>query len=297
MVVERRPADAIPSGRLGASAAVLAGLVCQNLGAAYAKTLFATVGALGATALRVALAALLLCLLTRPWRRPLDARGWIAVGAYGAVLGLMNIFIYQAFARIPIGLAVAIELTGPMAVALIGSRRLADLVPAVLALAGLALLLPIGGADRLDASGLAFAAAAAVAWALYILLGARLAGDGGGARTVALGLVVAALVTAPPGLHAAGPALLQPSMLAAGLALAVLSSAAPYTLEMAALRRLSARVFGLLVCAAPAVAAVLGWLLLGERLAPVHGLAILLITLACLLGAWKSPPRDSAAAY
>ncbi|WP_374471832.1 DMT family transporter [Phenylobacterium sp.] len=282
---------------LGATGAVLAGLVFQNLGAAYAKTLFATVGVLGTTALRVTLAALVLSALARPWRRSRDVRSWRALGAYGMVLGLMNISIYEAFARIPIGVAVAIELMGPLAVAVLGSRRWIDLVPVGFAVAGLALLTPIAGADRLDPYGVAFAVAAAVAWALYIVCGARLAEEGGGPATVALGLVIAAVVTAPLGLYAAGGALLDPRMLAAGLALALLSSVAPYTWEMVALRRLTPRVFGLFVCSAPAIAALLGWLVLGEGLAPAHGVAILIIMIGCLLGAWKAPAKEPVTTY
>ena len=283
-------------GAPAASMLVVLGRVCQNLGAAYAKTLFPAVGALGATALRVTLAALLLSALTRPWRGGLAGARWRAVLPYGLVLGLMNLLIYEAFARIPIGLAVALELVGPLAVVLLGSARLQDLLFAGLAIAGLALLLPIFSVEDLDLAGVGFALGAAGAWALYILLGARLAGRAPSGQTVALGLLAATLVTAPLGLYVAGPTLFRPEILAAGLALAVLSSAAPYTLEMMALRRLPPRAFGLLVCSAPALATVIGWLALGERLEPLHAVAILLITIACVGGALRAqaPPGVSA---
>ena len=286
-----RPGDTTVGGP-AASLLVVLGLVLQNLGAAYAKALFPAVGALGATALRVALAALILAALTRPWRGLRRGVRWPAVLPYGLVLGLMNILIYQAFARIPIGLAVAIELIGPLAVVIIGSRKVQDLLFAGLAMAGLALLLPLKGAAGLDLLGVGFALGAAASWALYILLGSRAAGAGSGPQTVALGLAAATLVTAPLGLWSAGAALFRPEALAAGLALAVLSSAAPYTLEMMALRRLPPRAFGLLVCAAPAVATVIGWLVLGERLSPLHALAVALITIACVGGAARARTVD-----
>ncbi|MGA0605116.1 EamA family transporter [Phenylobacterium sp. VNQ135] len=264
----------------GPALLVLAGLVSQNLGAAYAKQLFPLVGPLGVSALRISLAALVLCILWRPWRTRRTARQWRSIARYGASLGLMNILIYEAFARIPIGLAVAVEVTGPLAVALVRSRRPVDLAFALLAAAGLVLLLPIVSPVGADPAGLAFAGGAAVTWAAYILLGADVASEGGGGEAVALALAMATVAAAPLGVLQAGAALLQPPVLTAGLGLAVLSSAAPYTLELFALQRLSARAFAQLVSSAPAVAALIGWIALGERLTFTQWLAIGLISLA-----------------
>ncbi|MCR5876442.1 EamA family transporter [Phenylobacterium sp. J426] len=270
---------------------VLAGLLSQNLGAAFAKQLFPLVGPLGATALRVSLAALLLGLVWRPWRTRRTPSQWRGLALYGLSLGLMNILIYGAFARIPIGLAVAIEVTGPLAVVLVRSRQVVDLVFAGLAAAGLLLLLPIVSPAGVDPIGLASAGGAAVTWAAYILLGAGVAGDGRSGETVALGLAVAALVAAPIGVLQAGVMLLQPAVLVAGLGLAILSSAAPYSLEMFALRRLSPKVFAQLVASAPAVAALVGWVTLGERLTLIQWAAIGLITVAIAGASAVDRPR------
>lgn len=284
-----------PRGRAaGPMLLVLAGLLSQNLGAAFAKQLFPLVGPLGATALRVSLAALLLGLVWRPWRTRRTPSQWRGLALYGLSLGLMNILIYGAFARIPIGLAVAIEVTGPLAVVLVRSRQVIDLVFAGLAAAGLLLLLPIVSPAGVDPIGLAFAGGAAVTWAAYILLGAGVAGDGRSGETVALGLAVAALVAAPIGVLQAGATLLQPAVLVAGLGLAVLSSAAPYSLEMFALRRLSPKVFAQLVASAPAVAALVGWAALGERLTLTQWTAIGLITVAIAGASAVDRPRGEA---
>lgn len=256
---------------------VLVALVAQNVGAAWAKSLFPVVGTAGMTALRVGLSAALLLLWWRPWRTPLARRDGLNLLVYGAMLGLMNLLIYQAFERIPIGLAIAIEVTGPLAVVLLASRRPADFAWAALAIAGLALLLPIHAhAGRLDPVGVAFAIGAAVCWALYIAFGRRVAPLPGGV-SVAWGMTVAALVTVPVGAVQAGATLLSVPVLVTGLGVAVLSSMLPYLLEMRALRHLPGRVFGLVVSAAPAIGAVAGFFLLGERLSAVQWGAVALV--------------------
>lgn len=259
--------------------AIFGALAVQYVGAGFAKQLFAQVGPAGVTALRTTLAALLLLVILRPSRRP-RGRAVVDIACYGAMLGLMNLLIYQAIARIPIGIAVAIEVLGPLAVVLAGARRVMDLIWLAAALIGLALLLPLhGAAEPLDPLGLACAAGAAATWALYIVFGKRVS-TRGGAETVFWGMVVAGLVTLPFGLIEAGTSLLLPTVLVTGLAVAALSSALPYTLEMVALRRLPAHVFGVLVSASPAVAALAGWIVLGERLTALQGLAIVLIVVA-----------------
>lgn len=267
-------------------AATLAGQVSGNLGAAFAKQLFPLVGAGGATLLRVTLAALVLMAWRRPWHRPVPRALWAALAGYGAILGVMNVLIYQAFAHIPIGIAVGVEVMGPLAIVLATSRRPRDFLWLACAVSGLALLLPshpekILAGQTLDPRGLLLAAGAAVCWASYIVAGRRVAAALG-TDAVAWGMVVAAVIVVPPLLVLTGtPSLASPQALGMGLAIAVLSSALPYGLEIGAMRRLPASLFGMLLSAAPAVAALTGWVLLGERLTPDQCLAIGLIVLAC----------------
>ena len=260
-------------------AAVLAALIAQNLGAAVAKQLFPLIGAYGVTAVRIAFSAGLLLMFRRPWRRPIPRSVIPALLGYGAMLGLMNLLIYQAFARIPIGIATGIEVTGPLAIVLLGSRRPRDFLWLAAAVAGLAMLLPIHAEAALDPIGIAFACGAAACWALYIVYGKRVSITLGG-DAVAWGMVVAAVLTLPIGLATAHAVLFQPWVLGIGLVVALLSSALPYSLEMEAMRRLPAHVFAILLSAYPAVAALAGFLVLGERLTLIQWLAILCIMIA-----------------
>ncbi len=259
--------------------ALFASLVSQNLGAAIAKSLFTVVGVEGMTALRIGLSAALLLAFWRPWRAPIARRDLGNLVIYGAMLGGMNLCIYHAFGRIPIGIATAIETTGPLVVVLAASRRLLDVAWVALALAGLALLLPLHADHPLDPVGLLFAFGAAASWALYIVFGKRVSTLVPG-QAVSLGMLVAALLAVPIGVSHAGGAMLVPTTLLAGLGVALLSSAVPYSLEMAALRRMPRHVFGILVSATPAVGAACGALVLGEQLSALQWLAI-----ACIIGA------------
>lgn len=273
------------SGRAAPALAILASLVSVNAGAAWAKGLFPVVGSAGAVTLRVALSALILLVLVRPWRFALRRADVPNVVIYGVMVGAMNLFIYRAFERIPLGIAVAIEVTGPLAVVILSSRHARDFLWVICAGVGLWLLLlvPTGtaaAAAALDPAGVAYALAAAFCWAMYIVFGKRVSMLNGG-QAVSLGLLAACVFVVPFGaLHARGD-LLSPAVLAGGLAVALLSSALPYTLEMTALKRLPQRVFGILISAGPAVAALAGFALLGERLTPLQWLAIGLVTLAC----------------
>ena len=282
-----RPAGALPLVALAGS------LISQNLGAAVAKSLFPVVGVEGMTALRIGLAALLLLAFWRPWRRPVARRDIGNILLYGAMLGGMNLCIYQAFGRIPIGIATAIETTGPLVVVLAASRRALDVAWVALALVGLALLLPLGSAPPLDPLGLLFALGAAASWALYIVFGKRVATLASG-QAVSLGMLVASVFALPIGIAHAGAAMLVPSTLLAGLGVALLSSAVPYSLEMAALRRMPRHVFGILVSATPAVGAACGALVLGERLGALQWLAIGCIIGASAGGAATPAPRAQA---
>jgi inner membrane transporter RhtA len=273
--VQAQGAAAVPA------LAIAAAMVSTYAGAAFAKHLFPLVGAEGVVALRVGLSALLLAAFARPWRA-LPSRADIPnLLLYGLTLGCMNLLIYRAFSRIPIGIAVSIEVMGPLAVVLLSSRRARDFVWVACAAFGLWLLLPLrAGAGALDPAGIAYAAGAAFCWAMYIVFGKR-ASRAQGSGTVAWGMLAASIFIVPIGAAYAGSALLSPFVLAAGLAVALLSSAAPYTLEMIALRKLPRRVFGILVSSSPAVAALAGFLVLGERLAAGQWIGIGLVILAC----------------
>jgi inner membrane transporter RhtA len=255
-------------------------MVSSQAGAAVAKGLFARLGAPGMAALRLVFAALVLFAVFRPWRNPPARAAWPALARYGVALGVMNMLFYLAIARVPLGVAVALEFTGPLAVALIGSRRGRDLVWAVLAGAGVFLLSPLAhSAVPIDPVGALLALGAGACWALYIVFGQKAAAAHGPAAT-AWGLGIAALFVFPAGLYLAGPVVLQPGLWPMAAMVAVLSSALPYTLEMIALGRLSTRLFGVLMSVEPALAALWGYLLLRERLEPLQLLGVAAVALA-----------------
>ncbi|MBW8840646.1 MAG: EamA family transporter [Sphingomonadales bacterium] len=261
---------------LPAVAALLGSLLSISIGASFAKGLFPAIGAEGATALRLIVSACVLSIAFRPWR-VLSWSDWRSLLPYGLALGLMNLAFYKALTFIPLGIGIAVEFAGPLAVALLTSRRKADFLWVALAVAGLALLLPIwNGTAHLDWRGVALAAIAGACWALYLLVGKR-AGQDHGIAAVAGGMVIAALVTAPVGIVHAGAAMLRPEIVAVGLVVGIVSSALPYTLEIIALPRLPTNTFGTLLSAEPAVGAVIGMVLLGETLAVSQWMAIGLI--------------------
>jgi len=271
--------------------AVLGSVTALGIGTSFAKQLFPLVGSLGTTALRVGLSALLLLALWRPWRWPLSRRDALAVLRYGVALGFMNLLFYMALRSIPFGLAVAIAFSGPLAVALFSSRRLVDFLWLALAIAGLDLLLPWGvGAEHLDPEGVLYALAAAVCWGAYIVFGKRL-GHLHAGQSVALGLSVAALAVLPFGIWQAGSTLLTPGIFLFGLGVAAVSSAIPISLEMVALKRLPKQAFGVMTSMEPAVAALLGLLLLGEHLTRLQWLAIILVMLAAAGSAVTARPE------
>jgi inner membrane transporter RhtA len=259
--------------------ALLAAMGSIQFGAATAQQLFPIVGAQGATALRVSLAAILLLAIRRPSIKGLTAARIRVIALYGASLGAMNLLFYLALRTIPLGVAVAVEFVGPLAVAAASHRSKLDILWLVLAAAGLIALAPFAGGPHLDPEGLLLVLGAAFFWALYILFG-RKAGEAGPGVATALGMAVAALVVAPFGLAHAGLRLFSPALLPLALAVAVLSSALPYSLEMVALTRLPKATFGALMSVEPAVAALFGWLMLGQRLNLRQELAI-----ACIIAA------------
>lgn len=261
-------------------AAVLGAIVSLTVGSSFAKHLFPMVGAEGTSAVRVTFAAMLLLAIWRPWRFSLSRKELGAIALYGVVLGLMNLLFYLSLRTIPLGLAISIEFTGPLAVALFSSRRALDFVWIGFAVVGLSLLLPLHqGAAHLDPVGMAFALGAGLCWALYIIFGQRVSHLHAG-QTTSLGMLTAALVVLPFGVAQAGPALLDPTLLAAGFGVAMLSSALPYTLEMFALKHLPRQTFGILLSLEPAVGAVAGWIVLAERLTGLQLLAIGCVVIA-----------------
>ncbi len=266
-------------------------------GASLAKSMFPLVGAQGTTALRLFFAALILLLLLRPWRKRLSLQSLRSVVVYGIALGGMNLLFYLSVRTVPLGIAVALEFTGPLLVAILSSRRLLDFLWIGLAVFGIWLLLPLGNsAEPLDLVGAAYALGAGVCWALYILFGQR-AGADHGAQGAALGVLVAAILVVPIGVAHAGADLLDPALIPLALGVAVLSTALPYTLEMVALTRLPARTFGTLMSIEPAFGALSGLLFLGERLSPTQWLAIGAIILASVGTTLSVKSRGAARRY
>jgi inner membrane transporter RhtA len=282
-------ADRIPPTLL-----VLAAVSSVQLGGAFAKTLFDEIGPGGTAFLRVLFAAVILAALWRPAVRGLSRAEWQLALAYGFALVAMNLTFYEALDRIPLGIAVTFEFVGPLGVAIVGSRRPLDLVWVVLAAAGILLLSDFGTAD-LDGLGVALALLAGGFWAAYILLAARVGRAFEGAHGLAIGMCAGALMLLPFGLADAGGDLLSAEALAIGLAVAVLSSVIPYSLELEALRRMPAGVFGVLMSLEPGAAALAGFIVLDEGLATREVVAIALVVAASAGAARHAsvPPRDA----
>jgi inner membrane transporter RhtA len=258
---------------------VLLAVASLQVGAAFAVELFDELGPAGAAFGRLAFAALILVAIWRPRLRGRPARDLRVAVAFGLALGAMNLCIYEAMDRIPLGVAVTFEFIGPLGVAVAGSRRALDGLWIVLAAAGIVLLADYGG-GALDPVGVAFALAAGVLWAAYIVLSARTGRIFPGGTGLALAMVAGAALAAPFGIAGAGAELLRPELLSAVLAVALASSVLPYSLELEALRRLPERVFGVLMSLEPAVAALAGLAVLGQDLAARDWLAIVLVVIA-----------------
>lgn len=262
--------------------ALLLGMISVQTGASIAKTMFPIAGPLGTVALRVGFGTLILCAALRPWRVRIPAGSRLPIAVYGVALGIMNMCFYQALSRLPLGVAVALEFTGPLAVAILFSRRAIDFLWVLLAMAGLSLLLPVlslrGGIDPV---GALYALGAGACWGVYIVSGQK-AGISHGAQTVALGSLISAALVLPVGILNAPPSFFSTSILLPGIAVAVLSTALPYLLDMVALTRLPTRTFGVLMSIEPAIGAVTGLLFLGEKLSPSQWSAIALIILASI---------------
>jgi inner membrane transporter RhtA len=284
----------IRADRIPPTALVLAGIGSVQFGAAFAKTLFDNVGPAGTVFLRVVFAAIVLMAVWRPTLRGRSRIDWRLIVAFGFVLVAMNLSYYESLDRIPLGVAVTFEFVGPLGVAVAGSRHALDLVWVALAAVGILLLSDLGGGG-LDGLGVAFALLAGCFWAAYILLSARVGQAFPGGQGLALAMAVGALMLAPVGIGQGGSDLLSTEVLAIGFAVAVLSSAIPYTLELEALRRMPSNVFGVLMSLEPAAASLAGFLVLGQDLVAREIVAIGFVV-AASAGAARGasvPPRDA----
>ncbi|QGG08960.1 threonine/homoserine exporter RhtA [Enterobacter cancerogenus] len=263
-------------------AVILIAMMSIQSGASLAKSLFPIVGAPGVTALRIALGTLILVVIFKPWRLRFKKEQRLPLLYYGLSLGAMNYMFYLSIQTIPLGIAVALEFTGPLAVALFSSRRPVDFIWVVLAVLGLWFLLPLGqSVSQIDLTGAALALGAGACWAVYILSGQR-AGEEHGPATVALGSLIAAIIFVPLGMAQATESIWQWSVMPIGLAVAILSTALPYSLEMIALTRLPTRIFGTLMSMEPALAAISGMIFLGETLTFTQTLALCSIIAASM---------------
>ncbi len=267
---------------------MLVGILSVQLGAGVAKSLFDDISPTAIVWLRLVTSAVILCLVVRPALRGRSRQDWLVVLAFGLSLGVMNWAIYQAFARIPLGIAVTIEFVGPLTLAVVGSRRARDLVWVGLAAVGVLLL----GFERTDLSvaGVGFALVAGVAWASYILLSAQTGQRWPGFDGLTLASVVATVVLTPFALSEGGTSLGDPRILLLGAAVGLLSSVIPYSCELVALRSLRPAVFGILMSLEPAAAALVGLLVLREVLTPLQ-----LVAMACVVAASIGATRSGRA--
>lgn len=248
--------------------------------AAIAKDLFPVIGAIGTSVVRIGLSAIILLAVFRPPVHRLTAAQWRAVVPYGVTIGVMNLLFYQALVRIPLGLAVTLEFVGPLAVAIVGSRRALDGLWVLLAAIGIALIAPWQAGSAIDPLGVVIALLTGGCWAAYIVLGGRVSQLLTGGVAVATGMSIATLTVLPFALKGGGLGSFAPRFYAAGVALAVLSNALPFTLEMSALRALPGRTFSILMSLEPAVAALCGLVLLGEHLTNAQWAAVGLVIAA-----------------
>lgn len=269
-----------PKSKALAIAAVMTAMISIQWGASLAKKLFPAVGPDGTTTYRLVAAALLLCLIWRPWRYPLIKKEMWLIGAYGFSLAFMNLLFYLAIERVPLGITVALEFTGPLGLALMSSRKIRDFLWAFFAVLGIFLILPLSaGATHLDPLGIVYSLGAGLGWALYIFFGQKSGGIHMGAVT-SWGMLAAALMVLPFGWAHAGTELLNPDHWPLALGVAVFCSALPYNLDMIALKRIPRKNFGILMSLGPALATLSGMLFLGEFLTLQQILAIGCIVIA-----------------
>ncbi|MET9337996.1 MULTISPECIES: EamA family transporter [unclassified Nonomuraea] len=273
----RTAADSMPPSGL-----IMLAIVSVQLGAGFAKELFAALPPAAVVFMRIVAGALILGAFARPKLKGLSWRDWAVGIGFGLTLAVMNLSFYEALARLPIGIAVAIEFLGPLGVAIAASRRRLDLLWALLAAVGIALIAPWTESAAVSWLGIGFALVAGVCWAAYILLSAAAGSRFPGTTGLSFAMIVSAVAIAPVGVMTGGADLLQPSVILIGLGVGLLSSVIPYSLELQALRRMPKHVFGILMSLEPAVAAMIGLVLLGEILHVQQWAAIICIVAASL---------------
>lgn len=259
--------------------AVLLSILSVQCGAAIAKGLFPGIGPIATASLRIGLSAIILLIAFRPNISKLSHKQWKYVTLYGLCLGAMNMVFYMAIARIPIGLGVTLEFIGPLVVAIFGSKKLVDFVWVALAATGIVLITPLTN-NGLDPIGILLALLAAAFWGAYIVLGGRISKIMSGGQAVSIGMVFASLLIIPFVFLDGGLARLNPHLLTLGLALALLSSAIPFTLEIRALKQLPARTFSILMSLEPAVASITAFVFLQERLSLKECLSVAFVVIA-----------------
>ena len=282
----RSAAGSIPPAGL-----VLLSIFSVQLGGGFAKDLFSSLPPSAVVFLRIAFGALILTIFARPRLKGLTRRDLAAAAGFGLTLAMMNLSFYEALARLPMGIAVSIEFLGPLTIAVAASRRRLDLLWVGLAAVGVALMAPWGESGSASWIGIGFALLAGVFWAGYILMSAAVGSRFSGASGLSLAMLVAMVVIAPVGIGTGGGDLLQPELLLIGLAVGLLSSVIPYTLELNALRRMPKHVFGILMSLEPAAAALVGLVVLGEILGVQQWAAII-----CIVGASLGATRTSSPA-
>lgn len=268
---------------------VVLGLIFQDVGASVAVLLFPEVGPAGMVSLRLVFSAAILLAIARPNLRAISKRAWLMALIFGISLGGMNLLFYEALSRVDLGATVTIEVLGPLVLSVIVARRASAWLWALLAFAGVALL-SLGSIGALDPVGVAFALAAAVSWAGYILASRKTGQVFAGLDGLAIAMAIGAIISLPFGIAQAGSTLLEPSILVRGLAVAVCSSAIPYALELIALRRISAAAFSVLMALAPAIATGAGFFVLGQSITLVQGVGIVLV-IAASIGAVRAASR------
>lgn len=266
------------------TAMVVGAIISVQVGAAIAATMFDEVGAAGMVFLRLGFASIILCALGRPKLRGRSRRDWQLTAVFGVLMAVMNLTFYAAVDRLPLGLAVTLELLGPLGLAVAMSRRAREFAWTALAIVGVVLLGE--GGDHIDALGVVFVLIAAIGWAGYILLSAETGRRSDGIDGLALAITAGAVVAAPVGIVDGGAALLRPGILLAAVGVALMSSVINFVLELAALRQVSPRAFGVLMSLSPVVAVIAGFVVLGQRLTLLQIVAVACVIVASAATVW-----------
>lgn len=272
--------------------AILLAVVSVQGGAAIAKTIFPFMGAMGTASLRIVLSAFILLIVYRPNFKKISKEQWKSVIPYSIVLGAMNISIYLSLARIPLGLAVTLEFIGPLLLAIITSRKALDFLWAMLATIGIILIAPWNSdTNNIDLIGVLLALLAGIFWAAYIVFGSKTSKVMDSGEAVSIGMLVASCIVIPFAIAEGNLVEITPKLFILGVAIALFSSAIPFTLEMNALKHIPAKTFSILISLEPAVAALCGLLFLKEELSIFEWTAILLVIIACAGSTLSKPGR------